>query len=409
MVSFSFEAQIILVLGVCLISTFLLNLLAKRFKLPLMIAPLLIGLFLNMGIVKYLEIFPSFFNILSIFANFGVIVVLFYVGLGVDFRFMKDLSKNSSIMALNAGHVPFFFGFFATWIITRNWVEAVFVGIALAITAEEVAVSILDELNLLHKRIGQLIIEAGVIGDIFEISAIAILGFFIRTQTMHFTFFNFMFELFVFLLITLLMRFYIIDWLLRIVGKKSTRFEYFSVAMIILLVMAAASEIFNFSAIIGALLAGILLKDKLSDDMLYFEEHNIFEALEIFNFGVFHPLIFIWIGLTINMELLFQNIGFGILLTVLAILGKLLGAVLGNYFCKESLQEGILIGWGLNARGATELFALLIARSEGLVSQSVFSAIVFMALLTTILSPIIFKILVLRGYGITRKKLTRKL
>ena len=408
MVNFSFETQIILVVGICLISTFLLNIFFKRLKLPMMIAPLIIGLVFNIGLTKYLNYIPSFMEILSIFASFGIIVVLFYVGLGVDFRFMKGLSKNSSIMALNAGHVPFFLGFFATFIYTKNWVEAVFVGIALAITAEEVAVEILDELNLLHKRIGQLIIEAGVIGDFFEIFAIAALGLFIRTKTMQFSVFNFMFELFIFVLITLLMRFYVIEWLLKVVGKKGSKFEYFTVSMVILLIMAGASEVLNFSGIIGALLAGILLKDKLTDDMLYFEEHNIIEALEVFNFGVFHPLIFIWIGLTIDMNLLFQNIGFGILLTFLAITGKLIGAVLGNHFCKESLQEGLLIGWGLNARGATDLFALLVAQSQGLVSTSIFSAIVFMALMTTIISPIVFKLLVLKGYGIQSKKLIRK-
>jgi Kef-type K+ transport system membrane component KefB len=107
------------------------------------------------------------------------------------------------------------------------------------------------------------------------------------------------------------------------------------------------------------------------------------------------------------MQLLLQNIWFGILLTVFAVAGKLGGAVLGNYFCKESIKEGILIGWGLNARGATELFALLIAQSQGLVSDSIFSAIVFMALITTLVSPIIFKYLVLKGYG-TKEKKTRE-
>ena len=400
MVNFSFEAQIILSIGICLVSTFFLNVAAKKLQLPKMIAPLFIGLIINIGFISYLDFIPSFVNIISIFANFGIIIVLFFVGLGVDFRYMKDLSRNSSIMALNAGHVPFFLGCFATFLITKNWIESIFVGIALAITAEEVAISILDELNLLHKRIGQLIIEAGIIGDVFEIFAIAILGLFIRAQTMKFTVYSFLFELFLFLLITLLMRFYIIEWLLNLVGKKGSKFEYFTVSMVILLVMAGASEILNFSAIIGALLAGILLKDKLTDDMLYFEEHNITEALEIFDFSVFHPLIFIWIGLTINTQLLFSNIWFGIVLTVLAISGKLIGAVLGNYFCKESIKEGILIGWGLNARGATELFALLIARSQGIVSDNIFGAIVFMALITTIISPIVFKILVLNGYGL---------
>ena len=124
MVNFSFEAQIILSIGICLVSTFFLNVAAKKLQLPKMIAPLFIGLIINIGFISYLDFIPSFVNIISIFANFGIIIVLFFVGLGVDFRYMKDLSRNSSIMALNAGHVPFFLGCFATFLITKNWIES---------------------------------------------------------------------------------------------------------------------------------------------------------------------------------------------------------------------------------------------------------------------------------------------
>ncbi len=407
MVTFSFEAQIILSLAICLISAFLLNLLFRKFKLPQMIAPLFVGLFFNFYLLDNLAFLPEFSNIVEIFANFGVIVVLFFIGLGVDFRYLKDLQKNSSIMALNAAHIPFFFGLFATFFYTRNWVQSIFVGIALTITAEEVTISILDELKLLHKRVGQLIIEAGIIGDVFEILAITLLGLFIRSiriEATPFTFFKILFELSIFILITLIMRYFVIEWLLQRIGKDGRTYEYFAVAFVVLLVMALASELLNFSHIIGALLAGILLKDMLIQDKLYRAEHHIIEAIEVFDLGVFQPLIFIWIGLSIDFNLLMQNIEFGIVLTILALLGKLLGAVLGNHFCKEPLKEGILIGWGLNARGATELFALLIAKNTGLVTQNVFSAVVFMALMTTIISPIVFKLLVLNGFGLVRHR-----
>ena len=400
MVNFSFDTQVILVVGICLISSFFLNFLSRKLKLPLMIAPLIVGIALNLGLINYLSFLPSFHTILSIFANFGVVIVLFFIGLGVDLHFMKDLSRNSSIMALNAGHIPFFLGLFATYIYTRNWVESLFVGIALAITAEEVAVSILDELKLMHKRVGQLIIEAGIIGDVFEIMAIGILGLFVRTKTSaSFTIFNLLFDFFMLILIVLVMRYYILEWLLTSIGRKGHKFEYFKVAFVTLLIMTIVSELLNFSHIIGALVAGILLKDKLIGDKMYYAEHHIVEALEVFNFGIFQPLIFIWIGLSVDLRLISQNLEFGIVLTILAIVGKLLGALIGNWFCHEPWREGILIGWGLNARGATELFALLIAQNQGLVSNNVFSAIVFMALVTTFISPIVFKILVLKGFG----------
>lgn len=411
MVTFSIETQVVLVLGICLVTSYLLNLLLKKIQLPSMISPMIIGLVLNIAILNnYLYFLPDFKHILSLFANFGVIIVLFFIGLKVDFRFIKDLSKNSSIMALNAAHIPFFLGLFATYFYTRNIVQSLFVGLALAITAEEVTIAILDELRLLRKRVGQLIIEAGIIGDIFEIMAIALLGLFIRTKSMtqFAKIFTIIAELVMFITIIIIVRYYIIEALLKIHGRKGRKYEYFGAAFVVLMIMTIAAELLNFSYIIGALIAGLLLKDKFVHGKLYYEEHQIVEAIEVFNFGVFHPLIFIWIGLSLDFNILFSNIEFGVVLTVLALVGKIIGTVLGNYFCHEPLSEGILIGWGLNARGATELFALLIARNQGIINQDIFAAVVFMAFVTTIISPIMFKFLAMRGYGMVKHRHRKK-
>ncbi len=411
MVTFSIETQVVLVLGICLVTSYLLNLLLKKFQLPSMIAPMIIGLALNIIILNnYLFFLPDFKHILSLFANFGVIIVLFFIGLKVDFRFIKDLSKNSSIMALNAAHIPFFLGLFATYFYTRNIVQSLFVGLALAITAEEVTIVILDELRLLKKRVGQLIIEAGIIGDIFEILAIALLGLFIRTKSMTQSakIFTIIAELVMLITIIIIVRYFVIEALLKIHGRKGRKYEYFGAAFVVLMIMTIAAELLNFSYIIGALIAGLLLKDKFVQGKLYYEEHQIVEAIEVFNFGVFHPLIFIWIGLSLDFNILFSNIEFGVVLTVLALVGKIIGTVLGNYFCHEPLSEGILIGWGLNARGATELFALLIARNQGIINQNIFAAVVFMAFVTTIISPIMFKFLAMRGYGMVKHRHRKK-
>ncbi|MFH2019996.1 MAG: cation:proton antiporter [archaeon] len=398
---YSFEAQIILVIGLCIIFSYALNLVIRRIKLPLMIAPLFAGLIINYYSVGISYHLPFYREIIEIFSGIGIILILFFIGLKVDLHFLKGMSKNSSIIALNAGLVPFVLGFAFTFYVTKDWTESLFVGIALAITAEEVSIEILEELSLIQKRIGQIIIEAGIIGDIFEISAIALLGLLLRSSALSSgSVFNFVFELIGFILVILMMRYFILDWLLTIVGKDKKRFEYSTIAIVTLFIMVSAAELLNISSILGALIAGLLLKNKLIADKLYVEEHHIVEALEVFNFGVFHSIIFIWIGITINLSSIMSNIAFGIMLTIIAIAGKLLGSIIGNTLIKEPMEEGILIGWGLNARGATEMFALLVAKNTGFLSTEIFSSVVFMVLITTIISPIIFKYLVSKGYGL---------
>jgi Kef-type K+ transport system membrane component KefB len=404
MLDFSPEFQVVSVLSICLITVFFVNLISKRLKLPLIIAPLIVGLALNF-LQYHIKLFPYFGNILEIFANFGIILVLFFIGLKVNFRFVRDLTKNASIMALNAGIIPFLLGFFATLIYTEDIIKSAFVGLAIAITAEEVSISILEELKMLKTKIGQLVIETGIIGDIFEIGAITFLAIIIKARAFPSAspLFHIIVELGLFLTIIILLRYYVIELLLRIIGKDGRKYEYFGVAIVVLLIMTLASELLNFSYIIGALLAGLLLKDKFTEDKLYYEEHHVAEAIETFNFGFFEQLVFVWIGFSIDTSILFANIGFGLVLTILALGGKLAGSMIGNYFCNQPIKEGYLIGWGLNARGATELFAVLIAKNIGVIGENLFSAIVFMTLVTTIISPIVFKYLVSKGYGLHRK------
>ena len=111
MVSLGFESQIVVVIGLCLVSSYLLNLvLNKKFKLPLMIAPLIVGLLLNYNFFDYRYLVPDFRTVISVFANMGVAVVLFFIGLKVDLRYMKDLSRSASVIALSSGLIPFLLG-----------------------------------------------------------------------------------------------------------------------------------------------------------------------------------------------------------------------------------------------------------------------------------------------------------
>jgi Kef-type K+ transport system membrane component KefB len=186
--------------------------------------------------------------------------------------------------------------------------------------------------------------------------------------------------------------------------KKAKKYEYFSVAFTVLLIMVMASELLNFSPIIGALIAGLLLKDKLTKDKLYYEEEHIVEAINLFNLSIFQPIVLIWIGLSFNFSMISSHILFGLVLTLFALFGKLIGSIIGNWFCREPIKEAILIGWGLNPRGSTELFAVLIAQNQGFISQGTYSAVVLMTLITTIVSPIVFKMLVMKGYGLLEHK-----
>ncbi|MFH1211592.1 MAG: cation:proton antiporter [Candidatus Woesearchaeota archaeon] len=82
------------------------------------------------------------------------------------------------------------------------------------------------------------------------------------------------------------------------------------------------------------------------------------------------------------------------LFLTIAVVSTVLGTTLAVMLSKGSFKEGFVVGWGLTPKGDVELVIIALALSTGIITQGIFSALVVMSLLTTIISPIIFKRLV---------------
>ncbi len=391
-----FAFEIIASLLICLLSSFLFNRILQKLHLPRMLAPLIVGLLISYFLQGYAPAFQvQFRQITETFATLGIILTLFFLGLKLNFNL--NLARDSSIMAINAGFLPFFFGVVATYLLGFSLLDALFVGVCLSLTAEEVSIAILEELDLVKKRIGLLIMEAGALGNFFEIIAIALLGITIKSVNLSQQsdiLVEVAFELIFFFVVIGLTRYIIIPMIFESLGRSPRNSEIFLACFVVLLLMGFGAEIISFGYVIGVLVAGILIKDHLTTSRL--SQQKVTEVIETVDFGIFEPMIFILIGLSIDVASLLEDPLFGLILTVFALGGKVLGSMIGSYFCKESLKRGVLVGWGLNARGATELFAVLIARNIGVLGDEIFHGVVLMALITTMVSPIIFKVLVKR-------------
>ena len=107
--------------------------------------------------------------------------------------------------------------------------------------------------------------------------------------------------------------------------------------------------------------------------------------MEIVTFGFIAPFFFIWVGMHGNFSFLITNPILGIVIAVAAFGGKLLGSVIGTLLAKGKLVEGLTTGWAMSTRGAIELVAAELARQHNLISSELFSALVFMAFITTII------------------------
>ena len=453
-------------------ASFILNTILKKFSLPSMIAPLIVGILLSLTIwfsaayidnyetnirkeydiapdenvdcaslatetitekcTVFLENTKTNFELLKFtiesFAVSGIIVMMFLIGFEIDMSYVKTMSKKSSIIAICSGIIPFFIGFFPMLFFTSfinystsiyipnigGFLTSILTGLVFAVTSEEISISILEELNIYKKRLGQMIIEVGVIGDIFEIFSISFVAFLIVavsniTDRMPFDMSSlqdlfpiFITNVFLFFVGVLFVRYFLIEYLLSLIGDKKSRYHLFIISIFIMMVLTVLSHLLNLGFIIGGIFAGIVLKDKMLKSKMFKEEHSINESLNLLAFGLFEPFIFVFIGLHIDYNLLSDPIMLllCVIVTVLAIVGKLFGSLIGrflysskDFFSTKAVKESLLIGWSLNSRGIIGLFVVILAydNGNGIITQGLFNVLAFMVISTTLLSPIIFK------------------
>jgi Kef-type K+ transport system membrane component KefB len=391
--------DVILVLVICLALSYTFSYIFRQVGLPHILGHMVTGLILSMPFIKDLifqdqAVQTTFMNL----SDLALIFLLFFVGLKMNFHHLVKFSKKSVNISMLSAVVPFFLGFIFAHFYGFPLIVSVVLGACMSITAEAVSYSILHELNLLNTETGEIIIEAGIIDDIFEILLLAMLGAVLGNDIAG-GFSEILFQILLFVGIIYIVRFFFVPFTFKMLDKKPDRSELFTASFIIVLAMAAVANQLKIGLVIGALVAGVVVKQTLLKEHKKREEYQVADMVETVTFGFLEPIFFLWIAYQADI---FNNFNAGFLflaisVTVIASLGKLIGSVSGNLIArgKESIRDninsGLCIGLGMNARGAIELISAKIAYDKQLISQDIYGAIVFMAFVTTIISPVLFK------------------
>src|SRR3989344_340079 len=389
-----------------------------KLKLPRVLSPIIAGILLGIEPINSFLFDTEAITVMSSFADIGLVFLMFYVGFELNTRDMLKTGKQSVYISIFCVITAFLLGFGVGKLLGFSNLVSVILGATLSVSAEAIAVNILEEANMLKSRIGAIVVSAGLIDNLIEIAMIAVLVAFTETSSVS----PLLLVPFVILLGFAVFVFYrfVIPRFLLIAENYNLETNIFMVSVIMALVFSVLSEYMGFGFIIGALLAGAVMNRAIAKHMtevyrkkrktlfdmttkqfeqlkMKMKEHELtLSAIKTTTFGFLVPFFFIWIGLNVDLTSIFKSPLLILLLTIAAFSGQLIGATVGNLLAKGTLGEGFIIGWALNSRGSVELVFAEIARSSNIISGDVFSAIVFMSLLTTFFSPVMFKYLVLR-------------
>ncbi len=384
---------------ICLGILYLFSELLQFFKIPRVVSQISVGIILGLPFIKEGLFTDESLSILKFLAYVGSILLLFFVGLGLDFKQLKkNLGVSLNISLFNT-ILPLTFGFLASkYLFGLSDIVSLLVGVCMSVSATAFALDLLEEYGKLKTALGALIVDAGATDDFVEIMLVASILAVIGVVGAKFSFLVLILNIIIFLVTLLIFRFLLIPFILTIVERKMYKPALFTAALLITLLLAVLAEYLKIGAIIGALFGGLIIRQVLKTDKAHgpYERTEISHVVHAIGFGFLIPLFFLWIGLNTDIISIWQNINFSLAITALAIIGTVFGSALGYWLILKNWKDGWKVGWALNAKGDTELVIAQVALGSGLISKDIFSSLIFMALVSTLISPLIFEYLLKR-------------
>jgi Kef-type K+ transport system membrane component KefB/mannitol/fructose-specific phosphotransferase system IIA component (Ntr-type) len=365
----------------------------------------------------YAFIFPSTGNLpiaLETVTTLGVVFFLLIAGLEIDLRSIFRQGKSALAVSFFGVIIPFAFGFGAAGLFPRflgaapgadRLIFALFVGTALSISALPVIAKILMDLNLLRSEMGTVVMSSAMFDDLVGwILFSMILGMMNGGGTSMDGVKRTIILVLAFVVLALTVVRWLIDKLLPHI-QAHTSWPGGVLGFIFTLTLAAAAfaEYAGIHAVFGAFIIGIAVGEsthlrKRTSELI----HGIVT-------NVFAPFFFASIGLRTNFV---TNFNLPITATVIAVacIGKLLGAGMGARLGGMDRRTSWGVGLAMNARGAMEMILGLLALQLGLIRETMFVALVIMALFTSLVSAPAIKFLIGRRRTITLKdSITAKL
>ena len=318
--------------------------------------------------------------IYEVLAELGVVVLLFLVGLETRLSDILKVGGRAGVVAIGGVVLPFILGYGYIAFLDHPTVEALFVATAMVATSVGITARVLADLGHIQSDEARIILGAAVIDDILAMIVLAVVSAIgqtgtvsllsialIAAQALAFTAF-----------VALVGRKAIRSWSIHL-DKLPVRNAPFVLAVVMMLGLAALSASIGLAAIIGAFLAGMVLAEVRER---YELEHK---ALPIYELLV--PLFFVITGSRVDWRLIFDLnvIGLALTVTVLAIIGKVVGCGIGGW--GMGARSVAIIGVGMAPRGEVGLIVANVGQSIGVIPDVMFSTVVIMSLLTTLVVP----------------------
>jgi Kef-type K+ transport system membrane component KefB len=387
--------QLIIDLLLVLTVAWALGGLFTRFGLPVMLGELLAGVIIG----------PACFGIISVtqplelLAELGIFFAMFYAGMEMDPKELVEHIWPSIAIALGGYVVPFVLGYATARAFGGTVYQSLFIGTGLSVTAIAVQAVVLENMLILRTQLGHVIIGAAIVDDILALVALSSLLGVAKSGTFEvLPLVTVFLKVAAFFGVSILAGHFAVPKAIQKLGDHQAK--GFTFALVSALIMAYLAELAGLHLIMGAFLAGQFVRKEMMDEEVYKKIKDRFFAM---SYGFLTPVFFVSLSFHLHLEWNQSFLLFTLAITLVAIIGKLIGCGFGAALFGHNLRQSIIIGFGMNGRGAVELVLLAVVMqlsnqlmasntiSEPLMTKIQFSALVMMAFITTMLAPIFLK------------------
>ena len=375
-------------LAIIVVFAKLFGILARKCKAPQVVGEIIAGLLIGPSVLGIVNLS----DFLTKMAEIGVILLMFSAGLETNLRDLIKTGVKATLIACSGVFVPLiggtvlygcFYGF--AEIGSRDFYSAVFIGVILTATSVSITVQALREMGKLKGTIGTTILSAAIIDDVIGIIVLTVVvglsnGSVSAGTVCLKTALFFVFSIVVGLLIYKLFKFFDSRY------PHTRRIPIMGLALC-LAMSYVAEKYFGIADITGAYVAGIILCNIRDSEY-------IAEKMDINSYMLFGPIFFASIGLKTDISDLNMSIlVFAVCFVLVGLLCKIIGCGLVAKMCKFSWADSLKIGVGMMTRGEVALIVSQKGLSVGLVSPVYFTAVILLIITSSILTPILLKVL----------------
>ncbi|NCB28351.1 MAG: cation:proton antiporter [Clostridia bacterium] len=379
--------RFLLVLGIILLSTKVLGLLSERVHMPQVVGALLAGILLGPSVLGMV----SETDFLTKTSEIGVIILMFSAGLDTELKELRKTGIASFIIALIGVIVPLVGGyacyevFFGSGVDPERVLKGLFIGVVLTATSVSITVETLREMGRLHGKVGTAILGAAVIDDVLGLIALTVLSAFTDESVRIHVVLGRIGLFFLFVGIVGFVAHKIFARMDMAWGEKR---RVAIGGLVFCLFMSYLSEVlFGIADITGAYFAGLILCNIMRT------RSYIAKKLTVISYMFFSPVFFASIGIKTELTGMSGKLFvFSVVLLVVAILTKILGCGLGAKACGFRMHEALSVGVGMVSRGEVALIVAQKGAQAGLVDEHMFPAIVLVVIVTTLITPILLKL-----------------